>query len=199
MTISFLWKNREKANFLSARFFKIWAKRLYTFPKLYLILFNRFKFNLKGVSIGKLSIVYNFHLVGKPEYLSIGESVFVAKTVEFACHEKIEVGNYVVINDHVKILAATHDLSDPAWPMLRRPIKIGNYAWIATSAIILPGVTIGEGAVIGAGAVVSKDVPPFAIAAGNPAQLLQKKRCENLNYNPVYAIAPYEAWLGRKS
>jgi virginiamycin A acetyltransferase len=52
-------------------------------------------------------------------------------------------------------------------------IVIGNDVWIGANAIILPGVAIGDGAVIGAGAVVSHDIPPYAIAAGVPARILQ--------------------------
>lgn len=197
MTMAYLWRNRERAVFFSPRFFKVWAKRIYTAPKLISILVSRMCFRLRGVELGNLSIVYNFKLVGKAENLSIGNNTFITKTVEFACHEKITIGHNVVINDHAKLLGATHDLNDPTWPMVMKPIVVGNFAWIASNAIILPGVTIGEGAVIGAGAVVSKDVPAYMIASGNPAQLSSKSRCQNLNYNPVVSVAPYEAWLGK--
>lgn len=53
------------------------------------------------------------------------------------------------------------------------PIAVGDYAWIGAGAIILPGVTIGEGAVVAAGAVVTKDVAPRMIVAGNPARVLR--------------------------
>lgn len=58
----------------------------------------------------------------------------------------------------------------------RPPVErasIGHDVWIGRSAIVLPGVTIGDGAVVGAGAVVTKDVPPYAIVAGNPARLIR--------------------------
>lgn len=51
--------------------------------------------------------------------------------------------------------------------------KIGNDVWIGMDALILPGVTVGDGAVIGAGAVVAKDVPPYAVVAGNPGRVLR--------------------------
>lgn len=54
-----------------------------------------------------------------------------------------------------------------------KPIKIGNDVWIGHSAIVLPGVTVGNGAVIGAGAVVSKDIPAYAVAVGNPAKIIK--------------------------
>ncbi len=56
-----------------------------------------------------------------------------------------------------------------------RTTVIGNDVWIGTRAIVLQGVTVGNGAVIGAGAVVTKDVPPYAIVAGNPARILRMR------------------------
>lgn len=51
--------------------------------------------------------------------------------------------------------------------------RIGNDVWIGMDALILPGITIGDGAVIGAGAVLTKDVPPYAIVGGNPAKIIR--------------------------
>lgn len=56
-----------------------------------------------------------------------------------------------------------------------RRVRIGNDVWIGRSAVVLPGVTIGDGAVVGAGAIVTKDVPAYAIVAGNPARLLRHR------------------------
>lgn len=55
-----------------------------------------------------------------------------------------------------------------------RPVHIGDYAWIGLNCIILKGVTIGEGAIVGAGSVVTRDVPPFCLAAGSPARVLRR-------------------------
>ncbi|OQA93429.1 MAG: Streptogramin A acetyltransferase [Microgenomates group bacterium ADurb.Bin219] len=55
------------------------------------------------------------------------------------------------------------------------PIEIGNDVWIGEGAYILSGVTIGDGAVIGAGAVVTKDIPPYSVAAGNPARVVKMR------------------------
>ena len=53
------------------------------------------------------------------------------------------------------------------------PVRIGDKAWIGFNAIILKGVTVGEGAIVAAGAVVTKDVPPYTIVAGNPARVIR--------------------------
>ncbi len=54
-----------------------------------------------------------------------------------------------------------------------RPVSVGDYAWIGMNCLILKGVSIGEGAIIGAGSVVTRDVPPFCLAAGSPARVLR--------------------------
>lgn len=64
-------------------------------------------------------------------------------------------------------------------------VVIGDRVWIGYRAIVLPGVTIGEGAVIGAGAIVTKDVEPFAIVAGNPAKKIGE-RTKDLRYSLQY-------------
>lgn len=79
----------------------------------------------------------------------------------------------------------------------KKSINVGDYAWIATNAIILPGVSIGKGAVVGAGAVVRRDVPEYAIVIGNPASVQIIQRTMDLNYSPVILNAPFEAWIGR--
>ena len=53
---------------------------------------------------------------------------------------------------------------------MRKPIVIGDFAWVASGAMIVPGVTIGEGAIVGMGSVVTHDVPPYTVYAGNPAK-----------------------------
>lgn len=63
----------------------------------------------------------------------------------------------------------------PGHPKTKGNVQIGNDVWIATEAIIMSGVTIGDGAVIGARAVVTKDVPPYTIVAGNPAAIIKKR------------------------
>lgn len=89
---------------------------------------------------------------------------------------EVRIGNHVFIAPGVHIYTATH----PHEAELRRtqefgkPVTIGNDVWIGGKAVICPGVTIGDCSVIGAGSVVTKDVPPGVVVAGNPAKVIRR-------------------------
>ena len=70
-------------------------------------------------------------------------------------------------------------ITNPYFDFVTKLILIHDNVWIATGAIILPGVTIGEGAVIAAGAVVTKDVEPWTVVGGNPSKLIKKRVLKN--------------------
>jgi acetyltransferase-like isoleucine patch superfamily enzyme len=82
----------------------------------------------------------------------------------------LTIGDYVNVSAGVWILTDSHDMHDPLFREVLAPVMIGNHAWIGSRALILPGVTIGEGAVVAAGAVVTSDVEPYAVVAGVPAR-----------------------------
>ena len=193
-SLKYLWDNRSKNLIFSRNFFISWAKRLFTLNKLVANNIRRKRLIKQGAHIADTAEIGIANIGGKKCNLTIGEFTFIGR-VEIALHEKITIGNYVCINDGVKLLSASHDVTDPLWRHKKSPIFIGDYAWIATNAIVLPGVKIGRGAVIGAGAVVSKDVKEYSIVIGNPAQEIAKKRTEILNYNPCEFLAGNNAWL----
>lgn len=89
--------------------------------------------------------------------------------------DKIEIGSKSCIGENVRLLAGYHDITTMNFAFRTRPIKIGSCVWIATGAMILPGVTIGDGAVVAAGAVVTKDVEPWTVVGGNPARFIKKR------------------------
>jgi putative colanic acid biosynthesis acetyltransferase WcaF len=84
----------------------------------------------------------------------------------------IELGEACTIAQEAYLCSATHDLSVPERPLLTAPIVIQANAFVGLRAIVLPGVTVGEGAIVGAGAVVTRDVAPGSVVAGNPARPL---------------------------
>jgi maltose O-acetyltransferase len=100
---------------------------------------------------------------------------------------QIRTGSDVSIGPEASILTLGHDPQSSEFVDRGGDVIIGNHVWIGYRAIILPGITIGDGAVVGAGAVVSKDVKPYTIVAGNPARTIGDRNRElnyRLNYNP---------------
>jgi maltose O-acetyltransferase len=106
----------------------------------------------------------------------IGQNVFVNYDCVFLDCNRITIGDDVKIGPAVQIHTAQH----PTDPEIRRsglesalPVTIGDNAWIGGGAILLPGITIGADTVVGAGSVVTRDLPPGVIAAGNPCRILR--------------------------
>lgn len=107
--------------------------------------------------------------------ISLGEGAYLNFGCVILDVAEVSIGAAVKIGPGVQILPADHP-RDPgervAGLEFGRPVRIGRGAWVGGGAILLPGVTVGEGAIVGAGAVVTRDVPPGATVAGNPARPL---------------------------
>lgn len=99
------------------------------------------------------------------------------------------VGDDVSIGPEAIILTLGHDPQSPDFADKGGPVTIGDRAWIGYGALLLPGVTIGEGAVVAAGAVVMKDVAPYTIVGGNPARPIGERE-RALEYRLAY-----QPWL----
>lgn len=89
---------------------------------------------------------------------------------------KVNIGSRVLFGPGAQIYAASHPLDVTTRKTLEfsKPVTIGDDCWIGGGAIICPGVTIGTGCVIGAGAVVTKDIPDYSLAVGNPAKVIKQ-------------------------
>jgi acetyltransferase-like isoleucine patch superfamily enzyme len=97
----------------------------------------------------------------------------------------LRIGANVSVSSEVCILTADHDPQSESFIGRNRPVEIEDYVFIGTRALILPGCKIGRGAVIAASSIVTKDVEPFAIVAGNPARTVGQ-RPQNLSYQLDY-------------
>lgn len=110
---------------------------------------------------------------GKP--VTIGEDCFIQQCCTFFGRGGITIGNGVFIGPKVNLITINHDVNpDNRSATYGRRIVIEDKVWIGINSTILPGVRIGHGAIIGAQSVVTHDVPPMTIVAGNPARIIKK-------------------------
>jgi maltose O-acetyltransferase len=148
-----------------------------------------------GVSIGRNSSLLmglELQFRGRRSDARPGIVIGDHTVVNAGCH--LDGRGGLVIGDNVSISAGCwiitdeHDVNDPRFAEVLAPVTIGDYVFIGSKAMILPGTSIGRGAVVGAGAVVTKDVRPFEIVGGVPARAIGERREEflyQLDHRPV--------------
>ena len=152
----------------------------------------RLRMNGKGnrLSVGQDSTVQcRITFDGPNGLVSIGDRTYIGAS-HIICHSDVRIGTDVIVSWGVTIV--DHDSHSVNWEHRRldvenwrrgvkvwdsvtiRPVVIGDRAWLGFGVSLLKGVTIGEGAVVGACAVVTRNVPPYAVVAGNPARIIRQ-------------------------
>jgi len=116
-------------------------------------------------------------LIEYAERVSIGSNVFINADFQVIGSGKITIGNNVLIGPGARLYTPNHsldiDLRREGWE-IGLPITIEDDVWFGGSVVVCPGVTVGRGAVVGAGSVLTKDVPPGVMVAGNPARVIRE-------------------------
>lgn len=105
-----------------------------------------------------------------PESVTIGADSVVGRECRIEAGGGVTIGRSANIAHGVRLQTGSHDIREPSFPALYKPIRIGDHSWICEAATIIGGVTVGEGAVVTAGAVVTKDVEPWTVVGGVPAR-----------------------------
>ena len=123
----------------------------------------------------------SFH-IRDPHKIEIGDRVSVGPKVLLDGRRNLTIGNSVVIGYGAIIWTLNHDYNDTHFCLKGAPVIIHDYAWICSHSIILPGITIGEGAVVASNAVVTKDVEPYTIVGGVPARIIGKREQKKYDY-----------------
>jgi maltose O-acetyltransferase len=120
---------------------------------------------------------------GSGRNLSMGDDSMLGQNSIIGSTAAVVIGNDVMMGPGVLIYTSNHGM-EPGIPMRRQPLQcapvcVGNDVWIGARCIILPGITIGDGAVLAAGAVVTTDVPANAVVGGVPAKVLKYRMSNN--------------------
>jgi len=135
--------------------------------------------------LGGYNLIGHNTVIQGSAVIEFGERSYCAGNCVIASNQLVRIGCDVMIADQVTIRDTDHNISSVDQPMIEQgietsPVIIGNDVWIAHGAIILKGVTVGEGSVIAAGAVVTKDVPPYAIVGGVPARVIRFRKQDEI-------------------
>lgn len=112
--------------------------------------------------------------------IHFGNDVRIGEQTYIYAQQQISIGDHVLIGPRCYIIDCDYDLTDTNKCIHNAgknssPISIGSNVWLGAHVVILRGVTIGDGCVIGAGAIVTKDIPPYSIAVGNPARVVRTR------------------------
>lgn len=114
------------------------------------------------------------------KHIKIGDYCYLGRRNLLSSSRELIISDYVMTNNECKFLGSNHIISNPMYPYIATGTtnndiqKIGANTWIGAASIVLGGVTIGHGSIIGAGSVVTKNIPPFSIAVGNPCQIIKR-------------------------
>ena len=136
---------------------------------------RRWLLRVFGATVGRNVVVRPTASVEIPWLLTIGDYSSLGDRVIVYNLGRITIGRRVTVSQHAHLCAGSHDFSRWDMPLLRPPITIGDDAWIAADAFVGPGVTVGEGAILGARACAFKNLKPWTVYAGHPAQSLRPR------------------------
>ncbi len=135
-----------------------------------------------NVTVGSHAIVRPSNIYGGEigEGLIVGDYSNIGPFSYIGCSGMISIGKNVMISPRVSLYAENHNFERTDLPMkeqgvTRSHITIEDDCWIAANAVILAGVTIGQGTIVAAGSIVTKDVPAHSIVAGNPAKVIRSR------------------------
>lgn len=125
---------------------------------------------LFGAKLGRHVRVHGSARIWLPANLELGDKVLIGPGVRLYNQGRIVVGAKSVVSQRAHLCASSHDIADPHFQLVLRPIVVGAQCWIAAEAFVGPAVTVGDRAVIGARAALFEDAEADGVYLGNPAR-----------------------------
>ncbi len=173
-------KNRIKCSDLCFKFNNTLPSDVGTLNNLTDQIFN--KHGVNSVITPPIHIDYGYNT-------TIGDNFYSNYNLTILDTASVTIGNNVFIAPNCVLSCAGHALDSEKRNKgleIARPIKIEDNVWLGANVTVLPGITIGHDSIIGAGSVVTKDIPPFVIAVGNPCKVLRKISDKDKDKYKVY-------------
>lgn len=124
-----------------------------------------------GAKIGSGTVIRSGVDISFPWRFSCGDHVWLGEGAKFLTLAEICLGSHVCVSQDAFLCTGSHDFRSPQFPLIARPIRVGDGCWIAARAFVGPGATIGEGSLLAACSVAIKDVPPGHMVTGNPGKI----------------------------
>lgn len=145
---------------------------------------------LFGAKLGPDCHFYPASRVWAPWNLVCADHVGAGDGVEIYNPSAMQFGSHVILSQDCYICGATHDYNHPEFPLIAYAMTIEPYAWICARASVAPGIRVGEGAVLGLGSVAVRDLEPWTVYSGHPAQPIRKRQHDEAASPIVETSAP---------
>lgn len=129
-----------------------------------------------GAKVARGARVHASVSVWLPANLELGENALIGPGVRLYNQGRIVIGARTVISQRAHICGSTHDVRDPLFQLVLRPVTIGAQCWVAAEAFVGPGVTMHDQAVLGARGALFEDATVGGVYAGNPAQFVKDRQ-----------------------
>ena len=140
--------------------------------------FRRILLRIFGARVGKGGVIKPGVRVKYPWLFRMGDYCWIGEDCWIDNVAPVTLGSNVCISQGAYLCTGNHDWSDPAFGLLMNPIEIRDGAWVGAKALLTAGIEVGECAVLTAGSVASRDIPPYEIHGGNPANFMRRREIE---------------------
>jgi putative colanic acid biosynthesis acetyltransferase WcaF len=146
---------------------------------------RRFLLCLFGAKMGYRSDVRGSSRVWLPSHLIMADHALIGSNVNCYNQAMIQLGERALISQGAHLCAGSHDIDDPQFTLIAKPIYIGDFVWVAADAFVGPGCIIEEGAVVGARGVAFGRLNAWTVYAGNPVKALRQRKLKRQNNSLV--------------
>jgi putative colanic acid biosynthesis acetyltransferase WcaF len=132
-----------------------------------------------GAKIGRGVVIKPGVRILFPWKLTVGDHCWIGEGCWLLNLDPIVLEDNVALAQRVFLVTGNHDYNSPTFGLMNKPIRVCRGAWLTTGTYVGPGVTVGEHAVLGLAAVATKDLEPFGVYRGNPAEKVSTRRIRN--------------------